>query len=236
MKEHPILFSGPMVRAILEGRKTQTRRVIKKHPLIEADFTDEFILSPGNHIVDDCPYGFAFDHDRLWVRETHYLFGSWEWDTFEHEWHFIYERDRGVLFAEPADVKKGRSNLTLVKGWYKRPSIFMPRWASRITLEITNVRAERLQAITEADCVEEGVQVPVTTEGCPPGKAHILTQLTGPGPRGTFAPCTYLPKGDESLTAYTRAHFANLWDSINAKRGYSWESNPFVWVIAFKKL
>ena len=113
VKERPILFNGPMVRAILEGCKTQTRREIKNNPLLNAGFTDEFILLPGNASAFVCPFGVV--GDRLWVKET-------------------FEDDEG--------------------GW--RPSIFMPRWASRITLEITDVRVQRLQEITEEDARAEG--------------------------------------------------------------------------------
>lgn len=131
MSERPILFSGPMVRAILEGRKTQTRRVVKGIALdwLRPDgFTPEFTASPENSL---CPYGNP--GDTLWVRET--------WGPFEGG--FIYRADEGPN-VKPDD---GR--------WH--PSIHMPRDASRLSLLIKSVRVERLQEISEADAFAEGV-------------------------------------------------------------------------------
>lgn len=126
MKERPILFSGPMVRAILDGRKTQTRRVVK----------------PRQGMLDDwtglpCPYGKP--GDRLWVRETCY-----------------FEQPHGEVIyrADPGSEKALDPEFTGLR-W--RPSIHMPRWASRITLEIVNVRVERLQDIRVDDARAEGV-------------------------------------------------------------------------------
>lgn len=186
-REMPILFSGAMVRAIMENRKTQTRRVVKPQP------HDGIVLvraAPGwaQPYVDDasaygppvaCPYGQP--GDRLWVRET---FAQWS------------NRNRVAQYR--ADVPEDRWHLYT---W--RPSIFMPRWASRITLEITDVRVECVHDISEADAQAEG-----------------MTERTR------------LP-GVEPLYAMT---FAKLWNSINAARGYSWESNPWVWAITFKRI
>jgi hypothetical protein len=154
VRERPILFSGAMVRAILDGRKTQTRRVVKPQPthrLIQglggvtigmnpaddgAVWYDADGIGPGREVRS--PYGGV--GDRLWVRE------AW--------WHFTKSReaDRICYAADP-----GISTLPLF-GWTarKRPSIHMPRTASRITLEITGYRAERVQVITEADAEAEG--------------------------------------------------------------------------------
>lgn len=134
MKQRPILFSSEMVRAILDGRKTQTRRIIKPQPAGED--------GPFKDYVKDCKYGQP--GDRLWVRET--------WAT-----HPFYNKVR------PSDLKpaythvfyKAANNVNLSHyAW--RPSIFMPRWASRITLEITGVRVERVQEINYGDAVAEG--------------------------------------------------------------------------------
>jgi hypothetical protein len=91
-----------------------------------------------------------------------------------------------------------------------RSPMMMPRRVSCITLEVVEVRAERLQQITMADCIAEGVKIPVTIKGCPPGKGRMLLQLTGPGPHGDFAPCKYLPRREAQRTeeAFYRAHYA----------------------------
>jgi hypothetical protein len=143
MKERPILFSGPMVRAILEGRKTQTRRVVKPQSAI---LTDEMARVLGvqppaqqNAPVISCPYGVP--GDRLWVRETY----AWSGDSS------IPEADRIASGEVWYRADGGRGG-----GIRWRPSIFMPRWASRILLEITDVRVERLQDISDDDCRAEG--------------------------------------------------------------------------------
>lgn len=148
MKERPILFSGPMVRAILEGRKTQTRRAVKGQRDMEFDPADPhfgpYWLSyateaEGEDAKVRCPYGKP--GDRLWVRETWAV--QHEYDAFapseigsSARWHYAATEDLG--------------------GLRKRPSIFLPRRGSRITLEITDVRVERLQQISDADALAEG--------------------------------------------------------------------------------
>jgi hypothetical protein len=127
MKERPILFSTPMVQAILEGRKTQTRRVIKPQP---EPLEDGFMLP----LHPDCPYGYI--GDRLWVRETF---------AYHHTGRLFYKADIPVVCH---------------KNWKWKPPIFMPRSASRITLEITDIRVERLQDITRSDIYAEGLIVP----------------------------------------------------------------------------
>ena len=212
MKERPILFSSEMVRAILEGKKSQTRRVVKdKHytqwqidngiphngqDSIVMDVNGETIipLSYLKVIYDEhadrvggrifCPYG--SEGDRLWVREV--------W--LKQAGEITYRTDLGELVAKSA----------LYKGSWKSPR-FMPRWASRITLEITNIRVERLQEITGRDAIAEGM--------LPEGT--MLTDL--------------IHSADDPIE-----QFAQLWDSLNAKRGYSWESNCWVWCISFRKM
>ena len=132
MKEKPILFSGDMVRAILEGRKTQTRRVIKNKEFqdwVNMKFSDEFIKNPENLWHKLGPYGQP--GDRLWVRETWCLSGK--------PGIALYRADQQCEVAQ----------------W--KPSIHMPRWASRISLEIVNIRGERLQEITADECIREGI-------------------------------------------------------------------------------
>jgi hypothetical protein len=197
MKERPILFSSEIVRAILEGRKTQTRRVIKGEP-------NNIRWSPiqiGNRVEGwednhgkpyNCPYGIP--GDRLWVRET--------WAVAPIAIHYRADNNFMSLADEPRLLEYEST-----KGW--RPSIFMPRWASRILLEITNIRAERLQDISETDAILEGT---------------IPNRLYSDMFRS-------MHKYSEHICA-----FHDLWDSINAKRGYPWESNSWVWVIEFRKV
>lgn len=137
MTDRPILFSGPMVRAILEGRKTQTRRLISTKPrghlggvnLFDGTWTDDYVLDPGNVEWRQQIVRYAVG-DRLWVRET--------WS----------ERLEGEAAIYRADAE-----LPIV--W--RPSIFMPRWASRLTLTVTDVRVQRLQEISRDDVIAEGI-------------------------------------------------------------------------------
>lgn len=183
MKDHPIIFSAEMVRAILAGTKTQTRRVVKpqpdersKYPVTEMWFRDI-----------QCRYGKV--GDRLWVREKFSISGN------------------GYFYSDESDGT--------VKVAWSSP-IYMPRKASRITLEITNVRVERLQEISETDAKAEGV---IVTEG------HINCERL----------FSELRPDLEKISAAQQA-FSDGWDKLNAKRGFSWERNPWVWVIEFKKI
>jgi len=190
MKEHPILFSGPMVRAILEGRKTMTRRVA---------------CPPGYNLTDyglaHCRYGQP--GDRLWVRETWAAGACADMLNPSALSRKTWLIDNGGLWYE-AD---GAAPLTPISPKGKtRPSIFMPRWASRILLEVTSVSVERVQDISETDA---------KAEGAPWLGAGFLAKL-----------------GDGSY----REGFYDLWDSINAKRGYGWDANPWVWVVKFKRI
>ncbi len=222
-EERPILFSGPMVRAILNGRKTQTRRIVKQ---LVADpgcarllHTDPVhgVATLGHSIPDDpvpldvpCPYG--AEGDRLWVRET---FGL-EWVKEEYFWNDANGGSRSDLrwacggqegerwyYADgeaPGETEHGGH-------FDKRPSIHMPRWASRINLEVTGVRAERVQEITGPNAAAEGIAA--STLDC---RAEHLGRLR----------CD---------------RFADLWDEINGKRdGCSWADNPWVWVVEFSRI
>jgi hypothetical protein len=216
--ERPILFSTPMVKAILEGRKTQTRRVTK--PQAE-DAAEDDVLIGGRWkpIQSVCPYGQV--GDRLWVRGTHYRFGLWVKNGFtktgRQKWTFRPSRESpgldGLHYQDnsPAYVHPNRDR-NLV-GWFKRPSIFMPRWASRITLEITAIRVERVQDISEEDAGKEGIY-----------PNSILRD-----------DCYHWIKKDSGYMS-AKSAFRILWDSINAKRGYSWADNPWVWVIEFRRI
>lgn len=226
-KSRPILFSGPMVRAILEGRKTQTRRVIKPQPPDEwlpSEMTDihkmwsdgSFPMQNGEPIIKGwgvvnesgdwgcvCPHGKP--GDNLWVRETWqaltrrfgveynpkvYLDPDWE------KWHKYYRATDGGLLPDDSH-------------W--RPSIFMPRWVCRIELEITNVRVERLQSISEVDAIAEGVYT----------NKQAVEKLGLPA--------------DTKLSGSCVDKYRIVWESINGKK-YPWVSNCWVWVISFRRI
>lgn len=195
-RERPILFSGPMIRAILDGTKTMTRRVMKPQPEIYTRpgpvFGDAQLVRWNNRVDTPlvifpgamrtkCPYGKA--GDSLWCRETWHLWGP-------PERQFVDYR------ATCPDADQ--------LSW--KPSIHMPRAYSRISLEIVSVRVERVQDISEADAVAEGVPF----EGI-----AICRGNERPDPRPVFA---------------------RLWNAINGPRGYGWDVNPFVWVIEFKQV
>lgn len=210
--EHPILFSGPMVQAILDGRKTQTRRVIKPQPphwtWNDYSFDDRCINVA---MVDDrdgyyviSPYGKP--GDRLWVRETWCPVDDRE---FGGEKWIDYRATPRYESSHPAGWENAPDDEGALK-W--KPSIFMPRWASRITLEIVSVRVELLQSITPEDVRAEGIKES--------GEGYWLGPLAG---------VPDYPWG------HAHEAYAALWNSINADRGYGWDSNPWVWVIEFKQ-
>lgn len=225
MKERPILFSTDMVQAILEGRKTQTRRVIKFPKWMQVDTAIEDI---GHIWVKDqldfklCPYGLV--GDRLWVRETFVLESDLEYvgDTKlptdrpintipdDGEWgkYHLIPHYRATE-PEPNIVSEDQEDFDDRTRW--TPSIFMPRWASRITLEITDIRVGKLQDITEEDAINEGV---LSEKGIKDWEAYPLSFATKTSPK------------DE---------YQRLWNSINGKK-YPWDSNPWIWVITFKKV
>ena len=191
MKARPILFSTPMVKALLDGRKTQTRRIIKNPDdgvstcISENDNPPVFCFTKENRwIPRPCPYGKV--GDILWVRET--------WGI----------KDNKILYAADAGEKPAR--------W--SPSIHMFKDNSRLTLEITNVRVERLQEITEIDAIAEGCRPYFDKENpvyldCPNGNKMEAAPLKSP-----------------------EQDYARLWNLINGAG--SWDKNPFVWVIEFK--
>ncbi|MCU4350198.1 hypothetical protein [Acinetobacter ursingii] len=218
MKERPILFSGPMITAILEGRKAQTRRVINPQPegkTLQSNLDGKWLSKKFNGLllpkIEDlpihCPYGKI--GDQLWVRET------WSTVNLYGEIALAYKADGEVIRVVENESFQDEDGLInyddprlekysfaawaddLLEGkegnW--KPSIHMPRWASRILLEITNIRVERLQDISESDSLKEGVGSPI-------------------------------------LRDCKKPKFMQLWESINGAD--SWAANPWVWVVEFK--
>lgn len=230
VKEKPILFSGEMVRAILAGRKTMTRRVIRCEcnamhngtllgewggsipPFIwdgnpedvawrwrgpkpqVGDWIEQYQTDVDDHAstLVKCPYGKVGTH--LWVRET--------WMPFDRDHGPEKYAYRASTTEDGENIR--REYIACGRKYQWRPSIHMPRKASRITLEITEVRVERLQAISEADAKAEGIREMAID--CKPGH-------------------------------YFREMFQELWQSINGKRpGCDWQSNPWVWAISFRQI
>jgi hypothetical protein len=212
-KMKPIIFSAPMIRAILGSRKTMTRRVMKPQPIMDdsgmwhwkdCQWMDGGLGFPASGIDDYAPYK---PGSTMWVRETwttpEYsgVFPDWDLDEYPGPYDYWYKADV---------VERGKEYVASLR-W--RPSIFMPREAARIFLRVTDVHAERLQDITEEDTVTEGV-------GDPYDYQHPSYYDT--------------PQMQDVL--YHRAAFAGLWDRLNAKRGYGWDADPWVWVYEFERI
>lgn len=207
-KSKPILFSSVMVKAILDGNKTQTRRVLKASTEFEGPYNPAYIeahiKSPGWKEI--CPHGKI--GDLLWVRETHYLFGHWRevpgvrTKGGRQKWAFIPDSAE-CLFEAPAGCRKGKNSKDpYTPAWHKRLARFMPRAVCRTTLEITDIRVERLTDISEEDAKVEGAY----DEDYFGIEAH---------------------KGREYRSA-----FCDLWCGINGIE--TWNNNTWVWVICFK--
>lgn len=226
MEQRPILFKGDMVNAILRGDKTQTRRVIKgdtdhqwdslegySSQWVNPEKGDHWILkhstknSSENYIVK-CPSGKV--GDQLWVRETCF-FDS----IFDHLKTSEIPKGESVGYIATGMIhtRKGKA---ILKNGKTRPSIFMPRWASRIQLEITDIRIERLNDISEEDAKAEGVE-----------------ELEMSGSRNIWR--FYLAKPDQCVgVTNARQSFMSLWESIYDEG--SWYENPWVWVVEFKRV
>ena len=218
MKERPIIFSGPMVRALLDGSKTQTRRVMKPQLVYGtvAGLFNSWYLPSGQgggtlypngkeKILGTCPYGQP--GDRLWVRESFCKIIGQSGGWIETDYQATYTH--GFRLGD---------SLGLKKRW--TPSIHMPRAASRITLEITSVRVERLQDISEADAMAEGiVECPISADDEGPRR---IGYMVGPD------------DGKSGLSVTPIQAYRDLWESINGPD--SWTTNPWVWVVEFKRL
>ena len=208
IKERPILFSGPMVRAILEGRKTQTRRIVKDGPAMDCciHWSDNEVYR-NSRCGEMCPYGLP--RERLWVRET------WSPSTC------------AIPLAKVPNVDP-RTEYPDIRVWYScdndrptwaetnwHPSIHMPRWASRINLEIVCIRVERLNEISHHDALQEGL----IEWSDPPRVTTLHYGLNRADCWETSAPAAY----------------KRLWSTIHAADGPNgWAANPWVWVVEFK--
>lgn len=203
MKERPILFSAPMVKAILAGTKTQTRRVLRQANRRDgAQLVPDLLRADAGHA---CPYGAA--GDRLWVRETLRQGdnGNWHYAADGAPVEVLRSDDDAVLaMVAWAHHKEGSTCV----------SIHMPRWASRITLDVVSVRAERLQDITEEEARAEGA---------------LFHDGHGVGHTG------WRHDRDHGYVYPTaRASFAALWEAINGERA-SCASNPWIWRVEFRR-
>ncbi|MGX5719870.1 hypothetical protein [Shinella zoogloeoides] len=218
MADRPILFSGPMVRAILDDRKTQTRRTLNPQPddIIEGQIPARLRIAVG---------------DRLWVRESWWIATMYSYGTTPGGCEIdppplAYRRRDPVHYAadgNPPNVGNRTYGPEGLRGgsfaapdpyavWLKKPSIHMPRWASRLTLTVTNVRVERLQDCSEADAIAEGIE------------RH----------KSGWMPCSTAFYDGDGVTpanyhADPRISYMQLWDRING-RG-AWDANP--WVAAY---
>lgn len=203
-KEKPIIFSTPMVRAILEGRKTMTRRTIDKDISNQFDIdTDGSVYAYIDQATGDscnpeeiCKYQKG---DVLYVRET------WLKNAPGGITKYFYKADK-----HPEEVIGQMKAF----GYKWRPSIHMPKEAARIWLEVTNVRVERLLDITEEDVIKEGISV---------------SDIKGIGRR-------YFIPGTDKAAQTPQLAFQQFWDTLNAKRGYGWSVNPWVWVTEFRRV
>lgn len=210
-----IMFKAPMVRAILDGRKTQTRRIVKLdggwkvHPNYEG--VKWPVRKDGDRLIRmKFPYGKP--GDRLWVRET------WQPVEFDNGcigvvYHATPSTDDGLNAIHWYNVGEDEMLKWQLRSGRRFPSIHMPRWASRITIEVTDVRVERLNDINEEDAIAEGIF------------EFGSLGLFGHDKNGTPGPMV----GASAVEAYY-----HLWETINGKG--SWDANPWVWVIGFKKI
>lgn len=211
MKERPILFSAPMVRALLDGSKTQTRRVVKPQPFDRSYSTHDhrmayvsgrsangdeidglyaYTTSLGGEWRAKCPYGQP--GDRLYVRETWADLEELSDGNFQRQ--AIYRADDIERYGDEDEfVDVTAADMR----W--RPSIHMPRWASRILLEVVSVRVERLNDCSDADALAEGVD-----------------------------------RTNTSISGYAKERYRRLWEQINGAG--SWDANPWVWVVEFRRI
>lgn len=257
MKERPIPFTGASVRSTLDGRKRQTRRVVRLRRRWEmgerADgglwpYYPEYVTGEPECVAAACPYGKP--GDRLWVRET------WapsvidpEGGCFEEDpsnFDIVYRADGDDAYWAAhwtrETVVRGRAVSTPCRPKWRSPR-FMPRWASRLTLAVTDVRVERLQDITVADAESEGL-IAVEGDGgaAGPGFKWQGIGYHGAGFNAAGAMTFHVPDKNGRCSCRVggrspaQCAYRELWDSLNAKRGYGWDTNTSVWVIAFQRI
>lgn len=248
MTDRPIIFSAPMVRALLDGRKTQTRRVMRVQPPTPQQFPGSvfglsrslangvkaYSLNNYDHLPKhptdwdlDGSVGVASDAgfptryrvpytvgDRLWVRESHWRYGAWRKNGLtksgKQKWRFQPADDTQMSLAFTDDAPlPGTPSDRSRQGWYRRPSIHMPRWASRLTLLVSDVRVQRLHEISEADAAAEGgLQLRSGRWVTAQGEQYVgLARHTAKG------------------------WFYDLWDSINGPD--AWDANPWIVAVTF---
>lgn len=213
MKERPILFQGPLVRAILEDRKTQTRRTLNPQPTDDTTGSGSWFWKKQaicSHRWPEgliSPYGVPGDH--LWVREA--------WQPVHDDFSIRYTADGETRYAGAAQANWFADDYKKEKMRERgRPSIHMPRWASRLTLAIEEVRVQRLQDITEEDAKAEGAELKILKTDLTPEEIALIDWPLW-----------------EPEKPY-KSYFSLLWESIN---GFgSWKDNPWVWAITFKRL
>jgi hypothetical protein len=263
-KKRPILFSTPMVKAILNGSKSQTRRIVTEHnsqigeggkwsklafdsklTFVDTGFPDS--VGKHNYQYLHVPYDSEDGDERifrvycrwepkqyLWVKETHYRFGHWIQTgnitkTGRQEWAFVAETDHVFYQDEPpVEICKDMTKT----GWFKRPSLFMPRKLSRITMEITDVRVQRLSAISEEDAKAEGCDssnqgsYPTCAIHMPPEWYKLTEQERWDD--------KWRPETERMQRWNTRNNYIRLWEKINGEE--SWNANPWVWCLSFKRI
>ena len=235
MKERPILFSAPMIRAILADKKSQTRRTIKMPAswdcFVCADWGNgwwpyksddgENPSFDNNEIPLNCPYGTVSDH--LIVKEA-----AWMWcerrpngqtKTGRQKWKYVPMREAPIHYAADHPTKP---SIKVVSpdtgnewGWRFKIGRFLPRWASRIDLEVTGVRVEQLQDISYEDAIAEGIINPATVPPFPHQSTETVEQFA-------------------RRTNYPQRSYAALWEEINGPG--SWDANPWIWCVEFRRV
>lgn len=268
VKERGILFSGAMVRAILDGTKTETRRVMKPQPYGNGFLAGDNLLCFNDYLPpsailldvnrgglryttsnyegweEECPLGRA--GERLWVREAYYQRGHWEpvpgvrTKTGREKWRFVPDDDV-ILFEAPAEYRKGRHHKDPgTVAWHKRLGRFMPRAASRITLEIDEVRVERLHEIDEEGARAEGLECRDGDGGRPGAGYKWSGRGCHAGTVGEWGKCFHTPADDGRCRCVVggptpaQCAFRELWERINGPG--SWDLNPWVWVLRFHRI
>lgn len=246
MTERPILYTPDNIAAIYDGRKTQTRRMCTSHALPGAPKAFrpyEYENSNGKtvfgfdggeeHLEFVCKYGRV--GDRLWIREVHYKWGYWVVDTATGKLSFSHTDKAKFLYGDERPTSNVAENRkTSEEAWHKRSPLFMEKKYARKWLVITDIRVERLNNITDAEAIKEGVfftdygTMCYHPKPCPLPENHGFHQQKN----GWSAKKT---TSDSQCLGNARMGFANLWNSINGWDGpKSWDANPYVWVIEFE--